>query len=205
MLVADGSVELRVLETDGVTAYCEVVRGGPISDSKGINLPGVQVSTPSLTKKDIADLRFGLDLGVDMVALSFVRKREDVLRLRIHLEDADSARIPVISKIEKPEAWTNIDSILSESDGVMVARGDLGVEMALEKVPPIQKGIIRKARELWKVCDHGHADAGDDDRPSVPDQGGGERHCQCHLRRDRRGDVVGPRRRRGGSRLKRCR
>ena len=150
VLIADGSVELRVIDTDGVRAQCEVVTPGPISDSKGINLPGVKVSTPSLTKKDIADLRFGLEQGVDMIALSFVRKREDVLRLRIHLEDADAHRIPVISKIEKPEAWLNIDSIIAESDGVMVARGDLGVEMALEKVPPIQKGIIRKAREQGK-------------------------------------------------------
>ena len=150
VLVADGSVELRVVDTDGVTAKCEVVRPGRISDSKGINLPGVPVSTPSLTKKDISDLRFGLEQGVDMIALSFVRKREDVLRLRIHLEDADAGHVPVISKIEKPEAWMNIDSIIAESDGVMVARGDLGVEMALEKVPPIQKGIIRKAREQGK-------------------------------------------------------
>jgi len=150
ILVADGSVELRVLDSDGVSARCVVVTGGPISDSKGINLPGVMVSTPSLTKKDIADLRFGISQGIDMVALSFVRKREDVLRLRIHLEDADATHIPVISKIEKPEAWENLDSILAESDGVMVARGDLGVEIALEKVPPIQKGIIRKAREYGK-------------------------------------------------------
>lgn len=151
VLVADGAVVLRVLDTDGVAACCEVVTGGRISDSKGINLPGVQVSTPSLTKKDIADLRWGLEQGVDMVALSFVRKREDVLRLRIHLEDSDSAKnILVVSKIEKPEAWTNLEAILAESDGVMVARGDLGVEMALEKVPPIQKSIIRKAREYGK-------------------------------------------------------
>jgi pyruvate kinase len=150
VLVADGSVELLVLDSDGITARCEVIRGGPISDSKGINLPGVQVSTPSLTRKDIADLRFGIEQGVDMIALSFVRKREDVLRLRIHLEDAEATSIPIISKIEKPEAWTNLESILAESDGVMVARGDLGVEMALEKVPPIQKSIIRKAREHGK-------------------------------------------------------
>jgi pyruvate kinase len=150
ILVADGSVELRVLDTDGTAARCVVVTGGLISDSKGINLPGVQVSTPSLTRKDIADLRFGIAQGVDMIALSFVRRREDVLRLRLHLEDADATHIPVISKIEKPEAWTNLESILEESDGVMVARGDLGVEIALEKVPPIQKGIIRKAREHGK-------------------------------------------------------
>ena len=149
VLLADGTVELRVLSSDGVAAACEVVRGGPISDRKGINLPGVQVSSPSLTKKDVADLRFGIEHGIDMVALSFVRKRDDVLRLRLHLEDND-AKIPIISKIEKPEAWTNLDSILEESDGVMVARGDLGVEMAAEKVPSIQKAIIRRARRAGK-------------------------------------------------------
>lgn len=149
VLLADGSIDLKVRRSNGIEAECEVVTGGPISDRKGINLPGVNVSTPSLTKKDVADLKFGIENGVDMVAISFVRKRDDVLRVRVHLEDNDS-KIPIISKIEKPEAWTNLDSILEESDGVMVARGDLGVEVALEKVPSIQKSIIRKARRSGK-------------------------------------------------------
>ena len=149
VLIADGAVELRVISSNGVEAVCEVVTGGQISDRKGINLPGVNVSTPSLTKKDISDLRFGIEQGIDMVALSFVRKRDDVLRLRAHLEEHE-AKVLVISKIEKPEAWTNLDSILSESDGVMVARGDLGVEVALERVPTIQKSIIRRARNVGK-------------------------------------------------------
>ena len=146
VLLADGSVELKVLSSDGVAAKCEVVRGGPISDRKGINLPGVHVSTPSMTKKDMADLRFGIEAGIDMVALSFVRRREDLLRLRHFLEEHE-ARIPIVAKIEKPEAWSRLDEILDEADGVMVARGDLGVEMALEKVPFIQKSIIEKARQ----------------------------------------------------------
>ena len=149
VLLADGTVELRVHSSDGVEVVCDVVSGGPISDHKGINLPGANVSSPSLTKKDLADLRFGVENGVDMVALSFVRKRDDVLRLRVHLEDYD-AKLPIVSKIEKPEAWTNFDSILEESDGVMIARGDLGVELALEKVPSIQKSIIMRARRLGK-------------------------------------------------------
>jgi pyruvate kinase len=149
ILIDDGSVELRVIRSDGISAECEIVTGGRISDRKGINLPGVNVSTPSLTKKDISDLRFGIEIGIDIVALSFVRKRDDVLRLRVHLEDND-ARIPIVSKIEKPEGWTNLDSILQESDGVMVARGDLGVEMALERVPSIQKEIIHRARAHGK-------------------------------------------------------
>ena len=145
VLLADGAVELKVLATDGLAARCAVVSGGPVSDRKGINLPGVQVSTPSLTKKDMADLRAGLEAGIDMVALSFVRKRDDMLRLRHFLEEHE-APLPIVAKIEKPEAWTRLDEILDEADGVMVARGDLGVEMALEKVPFIQKQIIRRAR-----------------------------------------------------------
>jgi pyruvate kinase len=149
VLLADGSVELRVIDKTLTDAITEVVSGGRISDRKGINLPGVDVSAASLSKKDIADLRFGLESGIDFVALSFVRKRDDVLRLRLYLEEADS-HVKIVAKIEKPEAWTNLDAILEESDGVMVARGDLGVEMALEKVPFIQKSIIERARKHGK-------------------------------------------------------
>jgi pyruvate kinase len=149
VLLADGSVELRVIESDGASVRCEVVAGGTVGDRKGINLPGVQVSTPSMTRKDMSDLQFGLDNGIDLVALSFVRKPNDVLRLRLFLEERD-AHIPIIAKIEKPEGWQNLDEILVESDGVMVARGDLGVEMALEKVPFIQKSMIERARNQGK-------------------------------------------------------
>jgi pyruvate kinase len=149
VLLADGSVELRVLEKTGTEAITQVISGGRISDRKGINLPGVDVSAASLSKKDLADLRFGLEAGIDFVALSFVRKRDDVLRLRLYLEEADS-HVKIIAKIEKPEGWTNLDAILEESDGVMVARGDLGVEMALEKVPFIQKSIIERSRKHGK-------------------------------------------------------
>lgn len=149
ILLADGAVELRSIDKTDTDVVCEVVRGGPIFDRQGINLPGAEISAASLSKKDISDLRFGLEAGVDMVALSFVRKRDDVLRLRVYLEEAD-AHVSIISKIEKPEAWTNLDAILDESDGVMVARGDLGVEMALERVPFVQKSIIERAREHGK-------------------------------------------------------
>ncbi len=145
VLLNDGSVELRVLYSDGISAHCLVVTGGKISDRKGINLPGVAVSTPSLTEKDLADLHFGLEAGIDLVALSFVRNPEDVQALRTVLQTAGS-RIPIVAKIEKPEAWTQIDAIIEAADGVMVARGDLGVEMALERVPAIQKSLIRRAR-----------------------------------------------------------
>ncbi len=145
VLLADGNLELCVLETDGACVVTKVVCGGTISDRKGINLPGVKLSTPSLTEKDIADLEFALAHKVDFLALSFVRTGEDVRQLR-ELLDSRGSRIPIISKIEKPEAMDNLDAILKFSDGVMVARGDLGVETALEKVPTMQKSIIEKAR-----------------------------------------------------------
>jgi pyruvate kinase len=149
VLLNDGAVELEVLTADGVAAVCRVVSGGVISDRKGINLPGVAVSTPSLTRKDMADLQSALEEGVDVVALSFVRKPSDVLRLRLFLEEK-GLHLPIVAKIEKPEAVDNLADILNESDGVMVARGDLGVEVALERVPFIQKAIIEKARWLGK-------------------------------------------------------
>ena len=149
VLIADGTVQLRVISSDGTSAKCEVVHGGTVSDRKGINLPGVNVSTPSLSKKDVADAHFGVEQGVDFFALSFVRQAKDVLRLR-HLLDEAEATQPIVAKIEKPEGYQNLDAILEECDGVMVARGDLGVEMALEKVPAIQKAIIKKARQSGK-------------------------------------------------------
>jgi len=146
VLLADGTVELVAIRSNGIEVQCQVVRGGMISDRKGINLPGTSVSAPSMTPKDFADLDFGLEQGVDMVALSFVRRAADVIRLRRHME-AKGSTAPIVAKIEKPEAWGRIDEILHVSDGVMVARGDLGVEVALEHVPHIQKGIIDKARQ----------------------------------------------------------
>ena len=145
VLLADGSVELRVLETNGTAALFEVVSGGVIRDNQGINLPGVRVSLPSMTEKDCADLEFGVAQNVDMVALSFVRTGADVDALRRRLKDLGSC-IPIVAKIEKPEALDNLDEILEAADGVMVARGDLGVELALTRVPGAQKTIIERAR-----------------------------------------------------------
>jgi pyruvate kinase len=143
ILLADGTVELEAITSDPKSVRTRVLRGGPIRDRQGINLPGAALRLPCLSDKDLADVQFGLAQGVDMIALSFVRTPGDVRMLRAELKGAD---IPIIAKIEKPQAWDNIDSILDEADGVMVARGDLGVEMALEKVPRIQKAIIRRAR-----------------------------------------------------------
>jgi pyruvate kinase len=150
VLLADGAIELRVKDVSGADVRMEVVSGGPISDHKGINLPGIAVSLPSLTEKDLADLRFGVNQGIDMVALSFVRTAADVHGLREWLRSMHTGPLPVVAKIEKPQAWDNIDAILQEADGVMVARGDLGVEVALETVPRIQKSIILRARHHGK-------------------------------------------------------
>ena len=145
VLLADGSVELRALHSNGTQVAFEVVSGGTIKDRQGINLPGVRVSIPSMTEKDCADLEFGLSQNVDLVALSFVRTAADVAGLRQRMR-RHTSRIPVIAKIEKPEGVENLESILAESDGVMVARGDLGVELALARVPGVQKTIIERAR-----------------------------------------------------------
>jgi pyruvate kinase len=143
VLLADGAVELKALAADGTSVRTEVVRGGSIRDHQGINLPGAAIRVPCLSDKDLADVQFGLSAGVDIIALSFVRTQGDVRMLRAELKGAN---IPIVAKIEKPQAWDNIESILDEADGVMVARGDLGVEISLEKVPRIQKSIIRRAR-----------------------------------------------------------
>jgi pyruvate kinase len=143
ILLADGSVELRALATDDACVRTEVINGGPIGDHKGINLPGVRLNIPSMTEKDLSDLHFGLTAGIDLVALSFVRTAADVQQLRDRL---GGRPVTIVAKIEKPEGWENIEPILGVTDGVMVARGDLGVETSLEKVPRIQKSIIRRAR-----------------------------------------------------------
>ncbi len=149
VLLNDGAVELRALDVRSDEVEFEVVAGGKIGDNKGINLPGVKVSAPSLTPKDLDDLEFALRENVDMLALSFVRSAADVDQLRQHIGSRNT-RIPIVAKIEKPDGVENIVEIVGAADGLMVARGDLGVEMDLERVPPIQKSIIRKARRGGK-------------------------------------------------------
>lgn len=148
ILLADGAVELKALASDGVSVRTQVVCGGPIGDHKGINLPGVKVSIPSLTEKDLADLHFGLNAGVDVVALSFVRTANDVQQLRDRM---GGRPVTIVAKIEKPEAWENIEPVLNVTDGVMVARGDLGVELPPERVPIAQKRIILEANRCRKL------------------------------------------------------
>lgn len=144
ILMSDGLVELRVLAVVDRQVHCEVVRGGLIGERSGLNLPGVRVSAPSLTDKDLEDLRFGIQREVDYVAISFVRQADDVLAAKRFIQDA-GADIPVIAKLEKPEGIANLDAILDAANGVMVARGDLGVEVSVEQVPILQKRIIAKA------------------------------------------------------------
>ena len=147
ILLADGLIELRVEKVSGQEVTCLIVNGGSLGEHKGINLPGVKVSAPSLTEKDKEDLQFGIAQQVDYVALSFVRRAEDIEDLRAILNNAGS-KAKIIAKLERPEAIDNLDTILNVSDCVMVARGDLGVELSPECVPVIQKHIISRANQL---------------------------------------------------------
>jgi pyruvate kinase len=146
ILLSDGLIELRVEKTNRHEVICQVINGGFLGEHKGINLPGVQLHVPALTDKDKADLRFALARGADYIAVSFVRRPEDV-ELAKALVKRGKTNTPVIAKLEKPEAIENLDEIIRASDGVMVARGDLGVEMSPECVPVVQKNIIARARE----------------------------------------------------------
>jgi pyruvate kinase len=150
VLLDDGNLELRVLGVAGARVECEVVDGGPLRSNKGMNLPGIALSTPALTEKDRRDLAFGIQHMVDFVALSFVRQAQDVEQAR-QLVSSLGARTPVIAKIEKPQALDNLEAILAAADGVMVARGDLGVELGTENVPIVQKRIIAAANRAGRV------------------------------------------------------
>lgn len=149
LLIDDGKVKLKVLDTDGVRVRTEVVVAGNVSNNKGINLPGVAVNVPALSEKDEDDLRWGLKLGADYIALSFVRNAADVTRVHEIMAE-EGRRIPVIAKIEKPQAVDNLEEIIDAFDGIMVARGDLAVELPLEAVPIVQKRTIELSRRMAK-------------------------------------------------------
>ncbi|MDX3117269.1 pyruvate kinase [Streptomyces scabiei] len=149
ILVDDGKVCLEVTHVDGPRVHTRVIEGGIVSDHKGLNLPGVAVSVPALSKKDEEDLRWALRTGFDVIALSFVRTGRDILDVH-RIMDEEGRRLPVIAKIEKPQAVENIDDIVAAFDGIMVARGDLGVEMPLEQVPIVQKRAVKLAKRNAK-------------------------------------------------------
>jgi len=149
ILLSDGLIELRVDQVKGVDVVCEIVNGGLLGENKGINLPGIPVKVPSLTEKDEEDLIFAIGQGVDTVAVSFVRTADDVRHVKNRIAQLNSDAW-VIAKLEKPQAIEHLDSILEVTDAIMVARGDLGVEVPPEKVPAIQKHIIRRAAEYRK-------------------------------------------------------
>ncbi len=149
LLVDDGNLSLEVLESTVTEVLCQVVEGGEVSDHKGLSLPGVEVDVPALTPKDEDDLRFAAKLGIDLVALSFVQHAEDVRAVRRILDECGS-RASVIAKIEKPQAVGHLADVVSAFDGIMLARGDLGVEIPLEQVPLVQKRAIRLARQAGK-------------------------------------------------------
>ena len=147
ILLDDGKLELRVEKINDREIHCKVIHGGILSDNKGINLPDSSVSVSSFTAKDKKDVELAMELGADFVALSFVRNEKDIRALDAYMKK-NGQQIPIIAKIEKPEAVSNIDSILNASYGIMIARGDLGIELPAEKVPLIQKDLIARARDL---------------------------------------------------------
>jgi pyruvate kinase len=152
ILIDDGAMEVQVEEVDEKTVHTLVMVGGRLQSNKGINLPGVHLSAPAITPKDKSDLAFGLERGVDAVAMSFVRRPEDLQELRAIIVDlAPDQHIPIIAKLERPEALEHLDEILEVCDGVMVARGDLGVEVSPERVPSIQKKIIQHANARFRT------------------------------------------------------
>ncbi|MPM44994.1 Pyruvate kinase [bioreactor metagenome] len=150
ILIDDGLVGLRVKEVYGKDIYCKVENSGIVKNHKGVNVPGVKINLPALTDKDISDIEFGIAQGIDYIAASFVRKASDVLAIREVLEKNNATHIQIISKIENHEGVENIDEILNVSDGIMVARGDLGVEIPTEEIPIAQKMMIKKCNEAGK-------------------------------------------------------
>ena len=150
ILIDDGLVGLTVKEVNGDDIVCEVQNSGIVKNHKGVNVPGVKVNLPAITEKDRSDIEFGIEQGIDFIAASFVRKVSDVLAIREILEENNATHIKIISKIENQEGVDNLDEIIAVSDGIMVARGDLGVEIPTEEIPVVQKLMIKKCNEAGK-------------------------------------------------------
>lgn len=150
VLIDDGLVELRVLEIEDTDIHCQVINGGFLSSNKGVNIPDVYVNLPSLTERDIQDIKFGIEKELDYIAASFIRSASDVMKIRTVLEENGGSHISIIAKIENREGVNNIEEILEVADGIMVARGDLGVEIPPEEVPLVQKNLIKMANQASK-------------------------------------------------------
>ncbi|HCS10526.1 MAG TPA: pyruvate kinase, partial [Clostridiales bacterium] len=151
ILIDDGLISMEAVEIINDTdVKCLVKNGGTLKNKKGINVPNVQINLPALTDKDISDIKFGIELGIDYIAASFIRKSDDVIQIRRILEEEKAVHIMIISKIENRQGVENIDEIIKVSDGIMVARGDLGVEIPAEEVPLVQKMLIKKCNEAGK-------------------------------------------------------
>ena len=151
ILIDDGLIEIEVKQIDGKNIICEVISGGELSNNKSINIPNTKIMLPALTDKDIEDIVFGIENDIDFVAASFIRCKEDIKNIREVLKKYDGEDVHIISKIENRQGVDNIDEIIASSDGIMVARGDLGVEIMAQEVPLVQKNIIRKCNEVGKV------------------------------------------------------
>ena len=178
ILLDDGLIRLQVTAKKKEILTATVLEGGILRERKGVNLPHMKVSAPFFTDKDRADLEFGISMDVDYVALSFVRTVDDIMIVKNWLVRQKAVSIPIIAKIEKGEAIENIDGILDAVDGIMVARGDLGVEMPLEEVPMFQKMLIKKANEKQASCHHGNTDARIDDNTLAAHKSGNYGCCQ---------------------------
>ncbi|GIU69983.1 MAG: pyruvate kinase [Candidatus Woesearchaeota archaeon] len=148
--IADGTIELRVEKVEYEKIYCTVIIGGEVSTKKNINIPGAYIDLPAISKEDKKDILFGIESGIDFIAQSFVKKPEDVKYLRDFLKENNAEHIPIIAKIESLQALNNIDEIIKISDGIMIARGDLGVQIPIESIPSIQKNIIKKCNIAGK-------------------------------------------------------
>lgn len=171
VLIDDGRIKLRVDDVEDTEIHCTVRAGGIVSDRKGINLPGVRLDMPYLSPADEADIRFGVEMDVDFIAASFVRRKEDVIALRKFVDYWGGRNIRIIAKIENTEGINNFDEILRYADGIMVARGDMGVEVEFERLPGLQKQFIRKCYRAGKDGHYGNPDARVDDSFAHADPG----------------------------------
>lgn len=151
ILIDDGLIELEVISKRGKEIICKVLNGGELGERKGVNVPNVPVRLPAITEKDKEDIRFGVEQGVDFIAASFVRNAECVLEIKAYLKELGAPYTPIIAKVENAEGIQNIDEIIRAADGIMVARGDLGVEIPAEEVPYLQKMIIQKCNNNFKT------------------------------------------------------